>query len=100
MDTFIFLFMQKPAYELRISDWSSDVCSSDLITFPIIRMLVRPHARTARFSAASYFGEGKSLIAMENASSGVVESRISWSITFSRNVEIGRASCRERVWQY
>src|SRR3546814_3269467 len=26
-----FLFKQKTAYELRISDWSSDVCSSDLI---------------------------------------------------------------------
>src|SRR3546814_8137843 len=28
---FIFLFKQKTAYEMRISDWSSDVCSSDLI---------------------------------------------------------------------
>src|SRR3546814_16543396 len=28
----IFFFKQKTAYELRISDWSSDVCSSDLIT--------------------------------------------------------------------
>src|SRR3546814_8547183 len=26
----IFLFEQKTAYEMRISDWSSDVCSSDL----------------------------------------------------------------------
>src|SRR3546814_15347983 len=26
----LFLFKQKTAYELRISDWSSDVCSSDL----------------------------------------------------------------------
>src|SRR3546814_1985174 len=25
-----FLFKQKTAYEMRISDWSSDVCSSDL----------------------------------------------------------------------
>src|SRR3546814_3935184 len=25
-----FVFKQKPAYEMRISDWSSDVCSSDL----------------------------------------------------------------------
>src|SRR3546814_8755379 len=25
-----FFFMQKTAYEMRISDWSSDVCSSDL----------------------------------------------------------------------
>src|SRR3546814_13416792 len=27
----VFFFKQKTAYELRISDWSSDVCSSDLI---------------------------------------------------------------------
>src|SRR3546814_8274768 len=26
-----FFFKQKPAYEMRISDWISDVCSSDLI---------------------------------------------------------------------
>src|SRR3546814_5179165 len=26
----VFCFKQKTAYELRISDWSSDVCSSDL----------------------------------------------------------------------
>src|SRR3546814_5752211 len=28
---FVFFFTQKTAYELRISDWSSDVCSSDLV---------------------------------------------------------------------
>src|SRR3546814_3951859 len=27
-----FFFKQKTAYEMRISDWSSDVCSSDLCT--------------------------------------------------------------------
>src|SRR3546814_8245588 len=30
-----FFFKQKTAYELRISDWSSDVCSSDLDAFEI-----------------------------------------------------------------
>src|SRR3546814_4279131 len=36
---FFFFFKQKTAYEMRISDWSSDVCSSDLQPFrlrPII----------------------------------------------------------------
>src|SRR3546814_1435560 len=28
----VFLYKQKTAYEMRISDWSSDVCSSDLRT--------------------------------------------------------------------
>src|SRR3546814_16809556 len=29
---FVFFFKQKTAYEMRISDWSSDVCSSDLLS--------------------------------------------------------------------
>src|SRR3546814_5612222 len=29
--SFVFFFKQKTAYEMRISDWSSDVCSSDLL---------------------------------------------------------------------
>src|SRR3546814_10259403 len=32
-DMWFFFFKQKTAYELRISDWSSDVCSSDLKKF-------------------------------------------------------------------
>src|SRR3546814_6632730 len=32
LDIFVFFFFkQKTAYEMRISDWSSDVCSSDLV---------------------------------------------------------------------
>src|SRR3546814_4401339 len=31
---FFFFFKQKTAYEMRISDWSSDVCSSDLSRRP------------------------------------------------------------------
>src|SRR3546814_3280515 len=31
MHLWFFFFKQKTAYEMRISDWSSDVCSSDLI---------------------------------------------------------------------
>src|SRR3546814_20971936 len=34
---FFFFFQQKTAYEMRISDWSSDVCSSDLITLRFAR---------------------------------------------------------------
>src|SRR3546814_5198869 len=30
VDLWFFFFKQKTAYEMRISDWSSDVCSSDL----------------------------------------------------------------------
>src|SRR3546814_20450812 len=31
MSVVVFCFKQKTAYEVRISDWSSDVCSSDLV---------------------------------------------------------------------
>src|SRR3546814_6497921 len=37
-----FFFKQKTAYEMRISDWSSDVCSSDLILY--VRRHKRPRA--------------------------------------------------------
>src|SRR3546814_1416781 len=33
MYSLFFFFKQKTAYEMRISDWSSDVCSSDLLEF-------------------------------------------------------------------
>src|SRR3546814_1641007 len=35
-----FVFKQKTAYEMRISDWSSDVCSSDLLER---ELAARPH---------------------------------------------------------
>src|SRR3546814_5215462 len=34
---YFFFFKQKTAYEMRISDWSSDVCSSDLNREPAVR---------------------------------------------------------------
>src|SRR3546814_4826016 len=39
---FFFFFKLKTAYEMRISDWSSDVCSSDLKTLLSKHMLVNP----------------------------------------------------------
>src|SRR3546814_9284890 len=41
---FFFCFKQKTAYEMRISDWSSDVCSSDLNP---VRALRGPIRRTS-----------------------------------------------------
>src|SRR3546814_7954972 len=40
---FFFFFKQKTAYELRISDWSSDVCSSDLL-LPFVESAYDPTA--------------------------------------------------------
>src|SRR3546814_6356548 len=45
-----FFFKQKTAYEMRISDWSSDVCSSDLRhALPVA--LVAAHENSAQGSA-------------------------------------------------
>src|SRR3546814_8105959 len=35
---FFFFFKQKTAYEMRISDWSSDVCSSDLVISLVLQV--------------------------------------------------------------
>src|SRR3546814_2326271 len=39
---FVFFFKQKTAYEMRISDWSSDVCSSDLHVLRLVALLGSP----------------------------------------------------------
>src|SRR3546814_13443217 len=53
----IFFFKQKTAYEMRISDWSSDVCSSDLRSAP--RSLPSHGLRVGVLKAADreFFGD-------------------------------------------
>src|SRR3546814_3472575 len=51
----VFFFKQKTAYEMRISDWSSDVCSSDLARlggdeFAIVMEGIRGSGDTIRLS--------------------------------------------------
>src|SRR3546814_20152494 len=64
---FFFFFKQKTAYEMRISDWSSDVCSSDLLHAvsgrPVLRALVRL-ARHLRLGADAAAGGGRGLSAV------------------------------------
>src|SRR3546814_11940757 len=36
---FFFFFKRKPEYEMRISDWSSDVCSSDLVAIGAVHLI-------------------------------------------------------------
>src|SRR3546814_8274609 len=47
---YFFFFKQKTAYEMRISYWSSDVCSSDLVSRILGRLARRSH--TWRFASA------------------------------------------------
>src|SRR3546814_4673167 len=90
---------QKTAYEMRISDWSSDVCSSDLLSPPTIEArdrrrrivpgLDRPHRLPARRSPATPRVDHSETLAPGR------RHRL-----FARPRQIGRASCRERVCQY
>src|SRR3546814_7784541 len=48
---FFFFFKQKTAYEMRISDWSSDVCSSDLSDQLVTQNLARIVAVRDRLAA-------------------------------------------------
>src|SRR3546814_8019797 len=56
----VFFFKQKTAYEMRISDWSSDVCSSDLCRdqFGIAPAGGRHRDRTPGADAADRHGSG------------------------------------------
>src|SRR3546814_9864486 len=53
----MFLFKQKTAYEMRISDWSSDVCSSDLNTVISAAFLIGSAlAAVAGVMITTYYG--------------------------------------------
>src|SRR3546814_5267032 len=54
-----FFFKQKTAYEMRISDWSSDVCSSDL---PERRIAARAAAARDVIGALRRLGQRKELL--------------------------------------
>src|SRR3546814_7451854 len=90
---FFFFFKQKTAYEMRISDWSSDVCSSDLRKALVATNLfssigVQP-VQTGR--KAPDGTEYVDLRVLQEAGP---------TRTLVADAEIGRASCRERVCQY
>src|SRR3546814_5494843 len=89
-----FFFKQKTAYEMRISDWSSDVCSSDPCHPRHLRLVdldarLRPR-RPRIVPQAPRSGAGNGL-----KPNPVIPAKAGMTIQ-----EIGRASCRERVCQY
>src|SRR3546814_3126340 len=91
----VFFFKQKTAYEMRISDWSSDVCSSDLNS--VRRNLPR---RRARFLAGA---RNDTLLVRLKQTIRYLEIWLVLIAILRQNSpgsEIGRASCRERVCQY
>src|SRR3546814_2069527 len=100
-----FFFKQKTAYEMRISDWSSDVCSSDLKrlsenvgvsdTVQAIRELLQGLNESLSLSDNRSVNAGRRID--ENA--GLSDAKTFASLK-SVSEKIGRASCRERVCQY
>src|SRR3546814_3021443 len=93
---FVFFFKQKTAYEMRISDWSSDVCSSDLA------IVDETQCRVDHFL---HVGD----VAQHLAAFGAFREKLhpqtqtgkrGAKIVRHRCQQIGRASCRERVCQY
>src|SRR3546814_6351786 len=87
-------FKQKTAYEMRISDWSSDVCSSDLV----FQFIVTSDTRDLHPGSVGGLGEGLDLhhLPPREADVRTAEKAVR---AFSYD-QIGRESCRERVCQY
>src|SRR3546814_2664658 len=108
----MFFFKQKTAYEMRISDWSSDVCSSDLV-FSLARQalfaagLFTFAAPVAASSPEQQFGAvadllsaGKADDAMQTLAQLNAQSPdFHLGRQFYEELKIGRASWRERVCQ-
>src|SRR3546814_7348736 len=93
-----FFFKQKTAYEMRISDWSSDVCSSDLFIAARVRVPgVRDDPVVASVHLMSPLAGGANTFAQWNHRITAAKAEFAdWAETAG---QIGRASCRERVWQ-
>src|SRR3546814_7345649 len=99
----VFFCKQKTAYEMRISDWSSDVCSSDLAEAGGVQLVLHlfPERGTAQraFDALVHLFLRDALVE-PHAEGDVLVDRHRERRRLLEHHEIGRASCRERVCQY
>src|SRR3546814_4318968 len=99
---FFFFFKQKTAYEMRISDWSSDVCSSDLTAMAIDHVDHLGDVTLRQQTIGDVEGDirvARKKLADHHAAWGRLDNnRDILVVRIDR--QIGRASCRERVCQY
>src|SRR3546814_2194457 len=100
-----FFFKQKTAYEMRISDWSSDVCSSDLPSLHLRELDLSSNALSyLPLTASSKLSEGiatnRSLLSLNLDFNQKCPEADDEFLTTLLVGKIGRASCRERVCQY
>src|SRR3546814_1611736 len=95
-----FLFKQKTAYEMRISDWSSDVCSSDLLAKCLQHRALdrsdQPRLRDVRVGEAQRVAQ---VVAVDRRKPSI-RSDGAADRGGRRGRELGSASGRERVCQY
>src|SRR3546814_6276140 len=96
---FFFFFKQKTAYEMRISDWSSDVCSSDLNSFTRAASGADSSPSTCSATARSSIAWAASTSVEQAASSNLVF----WNEARSEERRVGKecvSTCRSRWSQY
>src|SRR3546814_11779280 len=106
-----FFFKQKTAYEMRISDWSSDVCSSDLTRLDAVLVIEGDgvgavaeagqrelcHRRRLRVVVCRIAVDDR--VVQDDAETGIPDAVLERELPAVER-QIGRASCRERVCQY
>src|SRR3546814_10611987 len=90
-----FFFKQKTAYEMRISDWSSDVCSSDL---PLLAAIKAGGVNAMAHITGGGLPDNLPRVLPEGH--GADLDVAGWDLNPVFRWQIGRASCRERVCQY
>src|SRR3546814_7132814 len=99
-----FFFKQKTAYEMRISDWSSDVCSSDLQLYhhrgTPVPGYARPQTLRLLRERFGYAFEGRHGYHPTIEPHALPDGLRIGDISIACTDQIGRASCRERVCQY
>src|SRR3546814_1776647 len=99
---FFCFFKQKTAYEMRIRDWSSDVCSSDLVTGAEVgKKGVTLTVEPAAGGAAEKIEADVVLVSIGRRpnTEGLGLDKIGPELN-ARGQKIGRASCRARVCKY
>src|SRR3546814_5046859 len=94
---YFFFFKQKTAYELRISDWSSDVCSSDLVEGRVLAHQDDVHGGEVDHLRPAHGGVIAALAPYRHRARPGIDPAFPEEQVAR---EIGRASCRERVCQY